>query len=257
MLVDSVEIELKAGRGGNGVVSWRREKFVPKGGPDGGDGGRGGNVKLRSSHNADTLSTFRFRKVFQAADGKAGAGKKKTGADAEDLELIVPIGTRVVNLATSESLYDFDKDDDVFVVARGGKGGLGNVHFKSPTHQNPFESTDGQPGQSLKVRLELQFVADIALIGEPNAGKSSIIVALTGASARIGAYPFSTTDPVLGVLKHGDREAVLIDLPGLIEGAHKGKGLGLEFLKHTKRVKGIIHVLEATHPDLDTSTIGY
>jgi len=246
MLVDSVEVELRAGDGGDGIISWRREKFVPRGGPDGGDGGRGGSVVLRASHNLDTLSAFRFRKTFAAERGENGMGKKKSGESGADLELLVPVGTRVIELNTNRVVTDLVNPDQTFKVALGGKGGLGNVHFKSSTNQNPFESTKGQPGEKIDVKLELQFVADVALIGEPNAGKSSIIAALTGAAARIGAYPFSTTEPVLGVLKKSSQTVVLIDLPGLIAGAHRGKGLGTQFLRHTSRVKLLVLVVEAT-----------
>lgn len=253
MLVDSVEIELKAGRGGDGIVGWRREKFVPRGGPDGGDGGRGGNVIFRATHNLDTLSSFRFRKSFQAQNGQNGASKKRTGLAGENLELIVPVGTRITDAYSHAVVADLTATDQEFIVARGGKGGLGNTHFATAEHQNPFESTKGEAGQVISVKLELQFVADVALVGEPNAGKSSIISALTGMAARIGAYAFSTTEPVLGVMKVGSTNITLVDLPGLIEGAHKGKGLGHQFLRHTKRVKGLLHIIEATHPNIQQS----
>ena len=246
MLVDSVEIEVKAGNGGDGIIGWRREKFVPRGGPDGGDGGRGGSVKFRASHNLDTLSSFRYRKSFHAANGQTGQSRKRTGKDAEDLELAVPVGTRIINLEDNRVMADLAESDQTIIVARGGRGGLGNVHFASATNQNPFEATKGGVGPTLNVRLELQLVADIALIGEPNAGKSSLIAALTGVAARIGAYPFSTTEPLLGVIKKGDRSITLIDLPGLIEGAHRGKGLGQQFLRHTQRVKALLLIVEAT-----------
>ncbi len=253
MLVDSVEIELKAGDGGDGVIAWRREKFVPRGGPDGGDGGNGGNVILRASHNLDTLSSFRFRKTFKAERGQNGANKRKTGPSGQDLELLVPAGTQVTSLQDNRIVADLSNTDDNIVIVRGGRGGLGNVHFVSSTNQNPFEATKGKPGQVMNARLELQLVADVALIGEPNSGKSSIIKALTGASARIGAYAFSTTEPVLGVLKKGDFQVTLVDLPGLIEGAHKGRGLGHQFLRHTQRVKLLLHVVEATILDIHQS----
>ncbi|MEK7535274.1 MAG: Obg family GTPase CgtA [Patescibacteria group bacterium] len=253
MLVDSVEIELKAGDGGDGVIAWRREKFVPRGGPDGGDGGMGGSVILRATHNLDTLSSFRFRKTFKAERGQNGANKRKSGPSGEDLELLVPIGTRVINLQGNQVIADLTESERTVIVARGGRGGLGNVHFVSSTNQNPFEATKGHPGQILEVKLELQLVADVALIGEPNSGKSSIIKALTGASGRIGAYAFSTTEPVLGVLKKGDLQVTLVDLPGLIEGAHRGRGLGHKFLRHTQRVKLLLHIVEATIPNIPQS----
>ncbi|MCR4278256.1 MAG: Obg family GTPase CgtA [Candidatus Berkelbacteria bacterium] len=253
MLVDSVEIELKAGDGGDGVIAWRREKFVARGGPEGGDGGRGGSIILRSTHNLDTLASFRFRKTFKAERGHNGANKRKTGSAGADLELLIPTGTRVINLVDNRVIADLTTSDESIVIARGGQGGLGNVHFVSSTNQNPFEATKGTPGQVLNVKLELQLVADVALIGEPSSGKSSIIKALTGANVRIGAYNFSTTEPVLGVLPLGEQSLTLVDLPGLIEGAHRGKGLGAEFLKHTQRVKVLLHVLDGTAPELKRS----
>lgn len=249
MLVDSVEITLRAGRGGNGVVSWRREKFVPKGGPDGGDGGRGGSIIFKASHNLDTLSSFRYRKVFQAANGENGASKKMTGRSADNLELEVPVGTSITDAQTGMILVDLLSDNQNYIIAKGGKGGLGNPHFVSSTHQFPTEFTPGEPGQVREVKLELTLLADLALIGLPNAGKSSIINALTGAESRIGAYAFSTTEPVLGVMRKGDTIATIVDLPGLIEGAHKGKGLGHKFLKHTTRVKAFLQVIDAADAD--------
>lgn len=252
MLVDTVEVEFRAGRGGDGVVSWRREKFVPRGGPDGGDGGNGGHVYLRATHDVDTLSSFRFRKVFQAEDGNRGASKKKTGAGGDDLELLVPVGTLVTDLETGDVIADLSENGQQFRVARGGKGGLGNVHFATATHQRPTESTQGTPGQIKKVRLELRIIADVALIGEPNAGKSSLLKALTGVEARIGEFAFSTTQPSLGVAKVGQKSVILIDLPGLLEGAHQGKGLGDKFLQHATRVKALFHLVDAS-ADVDAS----
>lgn len=246
MLVDAVEVTFKAGKGGDGVVSWRREKHVPKGGPDGGDGGRGGSITLIASDNVDTLTSFQNRKIFQAEDGHNGEGKKKTGAAGDDLELLVPTGTILTNLATSKVIGDLLKVGDRMTIARGGRGGLGNVHFATPAHQNPFESTEGTLGEVKKLRLELRLIADIALIGEPNAGKSSLLVALTGVNSRVGAYPFSTVHPVLGVLHHGDKRVVLVDLPGLLEGAHQGKGLGDTFLQHAQRVRALVQVIDGT-----------
>jgi len=246
MLIDAVEVTFRAGKGGDGVVSWRREKHVPKGGPDGGDGGRGGSVSLVASDNVDTLTSFQHRKVFQAEAGHSGEGKKKTGASGESLELLVPTGTVVTNLDSHEMIGDLIKPGDRLVIARGGRGGLGNIHFATPTHQNPFESTTGSPGEVKRVRLELRLIADIAFIGEPNAGKSSLLVALTGVNSRVGAYPFSTVHPVLGVLHHGDTKSVLVDLPGLLEGAHQGKGLGDTFLQHAQRVRALVQVIDGT-----------
>lgn len=246
MLIDRVEVELIAGRGGDGVVSWRREKFVPKGGPDGGDGGRGGNVVLRTTHDVDTLSSFRYKKTFRAEDGKNGASKKMTGRGGEDLELLLPVGTLVIDLETDSVITDLAENNQTYVIARGGQGGQGNQHFATATHQRPTEHTLGQPGQVRTVRFELKLVADVALVGEPNAGKSSLLKVLTGADVRIGDYAFSTTQPSLGVLKTGEGSVTLVDLPGLLSGAHQGRGLGDTFLQHASRVKALLHVVDAT-----------
>ncbi len=248
MLVDSVEVTLKAGRGGDGKVSWRREKYVPRGGPDGGDGGRGGNVVLRADNNLDTLSSFRYRKVFQAEDGENGRSKKMAGKKGEDLELLIPVGTVVTNIDDGTIIYDFTRVGETYEIARGGNGGLGNPHFVSATHQHPVEFTPGELGEGCKVKLELRMVADVAFVGEPNAGKSSLLAALTGVEGRIGAYAFSTHQPVLGVMRHGEQIITLVDLPGLLEGAHQGRGLGDQFLKHAARVRAILHVVDATQP---------
>lgn len=246
MLIDRVEVEFIAGRGGDGVVSWRREKFVPEGGPDGGDGGRGGNIVLRASHDVDTLSAFRYKKTFKAQDGRNGASKKMTGRGGENLELLVPVGTIVLNQEDNQQLVDLTESEQMFVVAKGGQGGQGNQHFATATHQRPTEHTLGQPGQSRRVQLELKLVADVALVGEPNAGKSSLLKALTGADVRIGDYAFSTTQPSLGVLKSGSHRLTIVDLPGLLSGAHQGRGLGDTFLQHATRVKALLHVVDAT-----------
>jgi len=253
MLVDSVDVELRAGNGGDGIISWRREKFVARGGPDGGDGGRGGSVILEATNNLDTLSNFRYRKVFQASNGQNGSSKKKAGASGDDLILKVPVGTVVNDFETHQVIADLNTSGQTFLIVKGGKGGLGNVHFVSSTHQNPFEATNGQVGQKKQVKLELKFVADVAIIGEPNAGKSSLINALTGANARIGSFPFSTTEAVLGVVKLGSNTITLVDLPGLIEGAHRGRGLGFRFLQHASRVKCFLHILDATLKDIEKS----
>lgn len=248
MLVDSVEITIRAGSGGDGVVAWRREKYVPKGGPAGGDGGRGGSVYFIASSNLDTLSDFRYKKVFSAENGTNGGSKKLYGAAGKDLVLQVPLGTVIYDRSNGSIIADLVQDNEKVRIARGGKGGLGNVHFATATHQRPEESTKGETGQIREVRLELHYIADLAFIGFPNAGKSSLLNSLTDAHSRIGEYAFSTTRPVLGVLKAGKDKVVLIDLPGLIEGAHEGKGLGLEFLQHAQRVKGLIHVIDGTDP---------
>jgi GTP-binding protein len=253
MLVDNAEITLRAGKGGNGVVSWRREKYVPMGGPDGGDGGNGGSIVLRANNNMDTLTSFRFRKVFQAEAGENGASKKMTGKKGQDLELLVPVGTLVINLENGRTVADLADIDQEVVIAKGGKGGLGNVHFATAVHQRPTEFTAGTPGEIKEVKLELRLIADVALVGLPNAGKSSLITALTGAESRVGAFAFSTTQPVLGVMRQGEAIVTLVDLPGLLEGAHKGRGLGDKFLQHTQRVRAFLHVIDATDPDIKRS----
>jgi GTP-binding protein len=253
MLIDSVEITVRAGRGGDGIVAWRREKYVPHGGPDGGDGGRGGDVYLIGSNNVDTLSSFRYRKVFQAADGENGRHKRQHGRSGENLELLVPLGTVVMDAETGKVLADITENSQRFLVAKGGAGGLGNVHFATATNQKPVQQTDGEPGEVKKLKLELRLIADAALVGKPNAGKSSIISALSGAHSQIGAYAFSTTQPILGVMRTGSDSITLVDLPGLVEGAHRGKGLGDKFLQHLRRVKIIIHVIDSTEPIINDS----
>lgn len=250
MLIDTVDITVRSGKGGDGAISFRREKYVPKGGPDGGDGGKGGDVVLCSTNNLDTLSSFRFHKVFQAQDGEAGKGKKKTGSSADDLILNVPTGTIVTDLNTNQVIVDFTHNNQQKTILKGGRGGKGNVHFSTSILQKPEKSTQGESGKTLQLKLELRYVADIAIIGEPNVGKSSIISTITGAEARIGPYPFSTTHPILGVLHHEGLTVTLVDLPGLISGAHLGKGLGDDFLKHTQRVKGFLHVIDASSSEV-------
>ena len=252
MLVDKVVITIAAGKGGNGIVSWRHEKHVPKGGPDGGDGGRGGDVIVKSSHNEHTLSAFRYRKVFNADDGNNGLNKQKSGHNGKDLTLLMPLGT-IIKAESGSIIADLKEDNQQFIIARGGKGGFGNIHFARSNHQNPFEATQGQPGDVKKITLELSLIADLAFVGLPNAGKTSLIKSLTGVEGRIANYPFSTIDPMLAVLPLGKKKATLIDLPGLIEGAHEGRGLGDKFLQHIQRVKGIVHIIDSTDKDILTS----
>ncbi len=201
---------------------------------------------LKASHDADTLGAFRFRKVFKAEEGERGASKKMTGKGGADLELIVPVGTTVNDIETKQLLFDFTETGQIFRVVKGGKGGLGNQHFATATHQRPTEFTKGLAGQIRHIRLELKLIADMAFVGEPNAGKSSLLKALTGVETRIGDYAFSTTQPVLGVLKLGKKTLTLVDLPGLLSGAHQGRGLGDKFLQHATRVKAMLHVVDAT-----------
>lgn len=251
MLVDHVEFECRAGQGGDGLVAWRREKFVPKGGPDGGDGGCGGSIFLRATTNLENLSGLRYSKIYKAEDGQRGGNRQKTGADGQDLEILVPIGTVVTDLNTDQQIADLSQDNQRLCLAKGGRGGLGNVHFARSNYQRPQKATAGETGQVRRVRLELRLIADLALIGPPNAGKSSLLEILTGAHARIGPFAFSTTEPILGVAKINRQKITLVDLPGLIEGAHQGRGLGDQFLKHARRVKGLIYVLDINDEPLD------
>lgn len=253
MLVDSVIINVSAGKGGNGIVAWRREKYIDKGGPAGGDGGRGGSVYIVGDHNVDTLSSFRFRKVFQADDGENGMPKKMAGRSGEDLTLSVPVGTTLYDAKTNQQIADITEVAQRVRILQGGEGGLGNSHFATSTRQGPTVATPGKPGQKREIKLELQLIADVALIGEPNAGKSSIINCLTEANSRVGEFAFSTKQPVLGVMDGDHNKITLVDLPGLLEGAHKGKGLGDRFLKHAQRVKSLVHVVDATQPDIANS----
>jgi len=249
MLIDSVNITIQAGRGGDGVVAWRREKYIDKGGPAGGDGGRGGDVYIEGDHNVDTLSSFRFRKVFRSGDGEPGKTKDMHGKNGTDLILSVPVGTTITNSDTGQDMADIIQAETKIKIAKGGSGGLGNSHFASSTHRRPTESTPGQPGQKVNLSLELRMIADVAFIGQPNAGKSSLINCLTGAESRVGAYAFSTKNPVLGVMGVGEKKITLVDLPGLIEGAHQGKGMGIKFLRHAERVRYLFYVVDPTQGD--------
>ena len=240
---------VKGGDGGRGVISFRREAHVPRGGPDGGDGGRGGSVVLRVDSGMTTLSDFRFRKTLEASSGAAGGGKNKSGKAGADLVVHVPEGTIVVDRATGERLADLTTPDEEIVVARGGQGGKGNARFVSSTRRVPRIAEDGSPGESHELDLELKLIADVGLVGLPNAGKSSLLAALTRATPKIAAYPFTTLTPNLGVARLEDRELVIADIPGLIEGAHAGVGLGEEFLRHIERTRLIVHVVDLALAD--------
>ncbi len=240
---------VKGGDGGRGVISFRREAHVPRGGPDGGDGGRGGSVVLRVDSGMTTLSDFRFRNRLEAEDGAAGGGKNKSGRAGADLVVRVPEGTIVVDRATGERVADLMTPDEEIVVARGGQGGKGNARFVSSTRRVPRIAEDGSPGESHELDLELKLIADVGLVGLPNAGKSSLLAALTRATPKIAAYPFTTLSPNLGVARLEDRELVIADIPGLIEGAHTGAGLGEEFLRHIERTRLIVHVVDLALED--------
>ncbi|OQA53288.1 MAG: GTPase Obg [candidate division WS2 bacterium ADurb.Bin280] len=249
MLIDQVDIEVRAGKGGDGAVSFRHEKYVEKGGPDGGDGGDGGDVILKCAQNVDSLRFFSHQKEFSAQGGGNGAKNKRHGKNGENLILTVPPGTQVIDLETNKQIADLKKCDDTFVVAKGGKGGLGNVHFASATHQTPREFKAGERGEEKKLRLEMKLIADVGLIGLPNAGKSTLISAISSARPKVADYPFTTLEPNLGVVSYDDKSFIVCDIPGLIEGASEGKGLGHKFLKHVERTNVLVHLIDATSAD--------
>ncbi|MCO5220395.1 MAG: GTPase ObgE [Thermomicrobiales bacterium] len=249
MLIDRARIHVRAGNGGNGSMSFRREKFVPKGGPDGGDGGRGGDVVLQVAPNITSLIEFQYNQKFAARNGQNGTGRKKTGKSAPRLTIRVPAGTVVWDDDTGELLADLTDEGETFRVARGGRGGLGNVHFKTSMRQAPRIAELGEPGEERTVRLELRLIADVGLVGLPNAGKSTLLAASTRATPKIADYPFTTLEPNLGVVQIGGRSGpsfVMADIPGLIEGAADGTGLGHDFLRHISRTAVLIHVLDAS-----------
>ncbi len=250
MLVDSSIIKVISGKGGDGAVSFHREKYVAKGGPDGGDGGDGGDVIFEAAQNLDTLAEYTRTKTFKASDGKNGFKNNMHGKNGDDLILRVPPGTVIFDNKTNEIIADLKNEGEKKIAARGGKGGLGNVHFKSATHQTPREFKPGEPAEEIEIRLELKLIADIGIIGLPNAGKSTLITALTNVKAKIADYPFTTLEPILGVLEHKGKKIVLCDIPGLIEGAAQGRGLGHNFLKHIERTKILIYLLDASSENL-------
>ena len=253
--LDQVKIYVKAGDGGSGSPSFRREKFIEFGGPDGGDGGKGGSVILISERNLNTLIDFRYQQHFKAEKGKDGSGKNKTGRGGEDLYLKVPIGTQVFEEDNKTLIYDFKKENEEFVAAIGGKGGFGNTRFKSSTNRAPKKFTKGTIGEEFWMWLQLKTIADIGIIGLPNAGKSSLLASLTSATPKIANYKFTTLNPNLGVAMYDDKEITLADIPGLIEGAHKGTGLGIKFLKHIERCKVLLHLIDISESDLSHSYI--
>jgi GTP-binding protein len=247
MFLDEVVLTVGAGRGGSGSASMHREKFAPKGGPDGGDGGRGGDVLALAESSLTSLQRYQLSRSFKAAAGGAGGPSRRHGADGKSVTLAVPPGTLAWDVESGQLLADLDRPGATAVLARGGKGGRGNVHFASPTHQAPRRRELGQPGDSIRVRLELRLIADIGLVGLPNAGKSTLLAMLTGAHPKIAAYPFTTLTPNLGVADLGEgRILTLADVPGLVEGAHEGAGLGLSFLRHLARTRALIHVVDAS-----------
>jgi GTP-binding protein len=250
MFVDQATIRVKAGNGGNGCMAFRREKFVPRGGPSGGDGGHGGDVIMESSERHNTLVHFRFNPEYKAERGRHGEGSNKTGREGENVVLKVPVGTIVYDVLTGELVHDFSHPDERVVIARGGRGGRGNAQFATSTHQAPREHEEGRPGEERELRLELKLLADVGLVGYPNAGKSTLISRISAAKPKIADYPFTTLQPNLGVVVVGDPPEdvsfVVADIPGLIEGASEGAGLGTQFLRHIERTRLLVHLVDVS-----------
>jgi len=249
--LDQVKIYVKAGDGGDGSPSFRREKFIEYGGPDGGDGGKGGSVILKSEQGLNTLIDYRYQQHHKSERGENGMGQNRTGKSGEDLILKVPLGTQVFEEDNKTLIYDFIKVGEEFVAAAGGKGGLGNTRFKSSTNRAPKKFTKGALGEEFTIWLQLKTIADIGIIGLPNAGKSSLLASITNANPKIANYQFTTLNPNLGVASYDDKEITLADIPGLIEGAHEGTGLGIQFLKHIERCKTLLHLIDITVNDIE------
>ena len=250
-MIDNVFIYITSGNGGDGAVSGRREKFVPRGGPDGGDGGRGGSVIVECDPNINTLLAFRYKRRFAADNGGNGAGALKHGRDGDDVRISVPVGTQIWNADSNppQLLADLAAEWQRVTLARGGRGGRGNAYFASPTNQFPLLAEQGEPGESLRLRLELKLLADIGIIGLPNAGKSSLLSVVSAARPKVAAYPFTTLEPALGVVEHRLQTFVMVDIPGLIEGAHEGVGLGHDFLRHIERTRALVHMVDGSTED--------
>ena len=248
--LDQAKIYIKAGNGGPGSASFRREKFIEFGGPDGGDGGDGGSIIFEAERNLNTLIDFRYAQHFKAEDGKPGTKRKKTGAAGKDLVIKVPVGTQIYEEDNNTLIYDFTKNKERYLVAAGGRHGLGNVRFKSSTNRAPTKKTNGKTGEEFWIWLQLKVIADIGIIGLPNAGKSSLLAAITRARPKIANYPFTTLDPNLGVSYYDNKEVTLADIPGLVEGAHEGVGLGDKFLRHIERCKILLHLIDISEDDL-------
>ena len=250
--IDEVTIRIVAGKGGNGCVSFRREKYVPRGGPDGGDGGEGGSILLEASERKHSLLDFRYRNLFRASPGRGGEGQNRHGRSGDDLLLEVPVGTVAKDTETGEVLADLTEAGQRWTAAQGGRGGKGNAHFVSSTHRTPRFAQEGQAGEERELRLELKLIADVGLVGLPNAGKSTLISAVSAARPKIADYPFTTLTPNLGVVQYDDAPPfVIADVPGLIEGAHEGAGLGIRFLKHIERTRVLVHVIDISQISSD------
>ena len=248
--LDQVKICVASGKGGSGCVSFRREKFVEFGGPDGGNGGKGSDIILETNEDLNTLIDFRYKQHFKAQRGQDGKGKKQTGKSGKDLILYVPVGTQIFEEDNNTIIEDLAKPEQKIIVAKGGDGGLGNVRFKSSTNRAPRKKTEGDKGESFWIWLQLKFIADIGIIGMPNSGKSSLLSSITSARPKIANYPFTTINPNLGVASYSNKEITLADIPGLIEGAHEGIGLGDKFLRHIERCKSILHLIDITNDNL-------
>ncbi len=254
--IDEVLIDVYAGNGGNGSVSFRREKFIPMGGPDGGDGGKGGSIWALADRNINTLVEYRYTRSFKARNGEGGRGSDCYGKGADDLVLRVPVGTVIRDENTGEELADLARDGQKALIAKGGKGGLGNLHFKSSTNRAPRQSTPGEPGEERRLRMELKVLADVGLLGMPNAGKSTLIRAISAAKPKVADYPFTTLHPNLGVVRvDQDRSFVVADIPGLIEGAAEGAGLGHQFLRHLARTRLLLHLVDLAPFDPETEPV--
>jgi GTP-binding protein len=256
--IDEATITVQSGNGGRGCVSFRREKHIPKGGPDGGDGGKGGDVILRASPRKRTLQQFRYKNQFKAQNGAPGQGSQRSGRDGEDVVIEIPPGTLVRDVQTGAVIKDFTQQGESLVLAAGGRGGRGNTRFKSSTHRTPRFAQPGEPGQMFTLQLELKLLADVGIIGLPNAGKSTLIQAISSARPKIGDYPFTTLSPTLGVVKTGWSDPfVVADIPGLIEGAHRGAGLGIRFLRHVERTSVLVHLVDASRISEQTPLTDY
>jgi len=254
--VDEAIVKVQGGNGGRGAVSFRREKFVPFGGPDGGDGGNGASVYLISAEGINTLADFRYQRTFRAPHGTAGSGNDCTGAGGEDMEVLVPVGTVVYDAETEEQIGDLTQAGQRLLVAKGGKGGWGNAKFKSSTNRTPRKAMPGLPGEKRELRMELKVIADVGLLGLPNAGKSTLIRAVSAARPKVADYPFTTLHPNLGVVAVGEhRSFVMADIPGLIEGAAEGAGLGIRFLKHLQRTRVLLHLVDVSPPDPEADPV--
>ncbi len=252
MFIDYAVVEVEAGKGGDGAVAFRREKFVPKGGPSGGNGGRGGSIILKAHHNLNTLLDFRYKKKYKADDGDAGGTSLKDGKKGEDIIINIPVGTIIKDFETGETLFDLDKDKKQVTLAKGGKGGKGNSNFATPTNRAPRYAEPGKSGGSNKIVLELKLIADVGLVGFPNAGKSTLISKVSAARPKIADYPFTTLEPNLGIVNYKEYKSfTMADIPGIIEGAHEGKGLGHKFLRHIERTRILLVMIEVSSENYD------